>query len=168
LPSDAIAKVRTEEARRSAWLLGVDAVTLSELLDKSQVNISPMLLRDQLPAAFQELSSIITHSSCGENDHKSHIALYRAVKTSALNSPQTPSVLGMHAWPPKATIPQIINPEDLAKLTPIGSPFEGQRLKSLQAHESQEYFFQGFVRGLSQNFINSTNKENYSIPVRSA
>ena len=168
LPSDASAKVRTEEACRSASLLGVDAVTFLDLPDKPQVNISPMLLRDQIPVAFQKSSLIVTHGSCGEYGHKSHIALYRAVKTAALNSPHTPSVLGMNAWRPKATIPQIINREDRAELTLDASPFEGQRLKSLQAHESQEYVFQGFVRGSSRNFINSTNKEYYSITVRAA
>ena len=165
LPSDEIAKVRTEEAALSASLLGVDAVTFLDLPDKPQVNISPMLLRDQIPVAFQKSSLIVTHGSCGEHGHKSHIVLCRAVKTAALNSPQTPSVLGMNAWRPKATIPQIINRKDRPALTLDASPFQRQRLKSLQAHESQEYVFQGFVRGSSRNFIHSTNKEYYSITV---
>ena len=168
LPSDEIAKVRTEEAALSASLLGVDAVTFLDLPDESKVEITPTLLRDEIPVAFQKSSLIVTHGSGGEYGHKAHIALHHAVKNAALTSIQKPSVLGMCAWRPKAAIPQIINRKDRPALTLDASPFEGQRLKSLQAHESQEYVFQGFVRGSSRNFIHSTNKEYYSITVRAA
>ena len=168
LPSDEIAKVRTEEARRSASLLGVDAVTFLDLPDESKVEITPTLLRDEIPVAFQKSSLIVTHGSGGEYGHKAHIALHHAVKNAALTSLQKPSVLGMCAWRPKAAIPQIINRKDRPAFTLDASPFEGQRLKSLQAHESQEYVFQRFVRGSSINFIQKTNKEYYSISVRAA
>ena len=74
-----------------------------------------------MDVAFQTLS--VTHGSGGEYGHKAHIALHHAVKNAALNSLQKPSVLGMCAWRPKATIPQIINRKDRQSLRLDASRF---------------------------------------------
>jgi len=165
-----LGKVREQEMRNSCRVLGVREVTFLGHIDPTAKGyrvfapgVSSRELAKQLAPFLEGVDLLISHGSNGEYWHAAHLLVFRAVRCAIKQIRKAPCWLTMLARQPGHPMPRLVNWDDQADLSLDVSGLREKRLESFECHQSQLALFERFCGGSPVDFIQKTNRENYSL-----